>query len=267
MGQTMQGICDDLAAEKADLVEILGALDTAAWATPTPAEPWTVHDQVAHLAYFDEKALLAHQDPEAFLAQLNATNLTQMMATHLDAGAAMTPAELLAWWDEANSRLVAAYRDLDPKMRVVWYGPPMAARSKVTARIMETWAHGQDIVDGLGVTRTPSARLRHVCHIGVRARSYSYMANTLSIPAQEVRVELTAPTGELWTWGDAAASDRVAGDALGFALLVTQRRHRHDVDLVAEGAEADRWLDIAQAFAGPPGEGRQPGQFAGLDTR
>lgn len=51
---------------------------------------------------------------------------------------------------------------------------------------------------------------------------------------------------------------RVTGTALDFCLLVTQRAHRADVDVRAEGPDAGRWLDIAQAFAGPPGDGRPP---------
>lgn len=256
----MNEICDDLAAEKADLVSVLVDLDDVQWDLPTPAEGWAIRDQVSHLAFFDEKALQAHHDPETFVAAL--ADVAGLMATHLQRGRGMTPGELLAWWDEANRSLLAAYRTLDPSEKVVWYGPPMAARSKITARIMETWAHGQDVVDALGIVRTPTRRLRHVCHIGVRARAYAFSVNGLPIPSEDVYVELAAPDGSTWTWGDPAADDRVAGSALGFALLVTQRRHGSDVDVHAVGDTADRWLGIAQAFAGPPGPGRTPGQFA-----
>ena len=66
----------------------------------------------------------------------------------------------------------------------------------------------------------------------------------------------------MWTWGPEDAADRVTGPAIDFCLLVTQRRHRDDVRLVADGPAADEWLGIAQAFAGPPGPGRRPGEFA-----
>ena len=258
----MREICDDLAAEKADLVAVLRPLDAEAWATPTPAEGWTIRDQITHLAFFDEKAVLAHEDPDAFMAELPEVAAT--IDTHVEVGRTMRPAELLAWWDRANRTLVDVYSGLDPRQRVVWYGPPMAARSKVTARIMETWAHGQDVVDALGIVRPPSPRLRHVCHIGVRARPFAFAANGRPIPEGDVRVELTAPDGALWDWGAPDAADRVTGSALDFALLVTQRRHRADVEVAAAGSAADEWLDIAQAFAGPPGPGRRPDQFAHL---
>jgi uncharacterized protein (TIGR03084 family) len=128
-----------------------------------------------------------------------------------------------------------------------------------TARIMETWAHGQDVADALGVRRTPTARLRHVAHIGVRTRDFAYMIRGLPVPSEQFRVELLGPAGELWTWGPDDAAQRVTGPALEFCLLVTQRVHREDTALVAVGEDANMWLTIAQAFAGPPGRGREVG--------
>jgi uncharacterized protein (TIGR03084 family) len=156
---------------------------------------------------------------------------------------------------------LTVFRSLDPKQRIPWYGPAMSATSKVTARLMETWAHGQDIADALGVTRPATDRLRHVAHIGVGARPFSYLARGLEAPKVPVRVELRAPSGELWTWGPAEAGDVVRGPALDFCLVITQRRNRADGDLTATGPMADEWLSIGQAFAGPPGPGRRPGQF------
>ncbi len=128
-----------------------------------------------------------------------------------------------------------------------------------TARLMETWAHGQDVADALGTVREPSARLRHVAHLGVRTLGFAFTVHGLPAPQAPVRVELTAPDGGLWTWGPEGAADRVAGPALDFCLLVTQRRHRDDLALTAVGEVATAWLPIAQAFAGPPGKGRQSG--------
>jgi uncharacterized protein (TIGR03084 family) len=156
---------------------------------------------------------------------------------------------------------------IDPTTRVPWYGPSMAARSFVTARLMETWAHGQDIVDALGVTRTPTARLRHVAHIGVRARPFSYALHGLTLPAIGVAVRLTGPDGQEWTWGewesDKSPLNSVSGSALDFCLVVTQRRHLFDTGLDVVGDVAIEWMTIAQAFAGGVGAGRAPGQFTG----
>jgi uncharacterized protein (TIGR03084 family) len=131
-----------------------------------------------------------------------------------------------------------------------------------TARLMETWAHGQDVADALAIARTPTARLRHIAHIGVRTRDFAYAVNDRTPPAEPFRVELTGPGGDTWAWGPEDAAQRVTGPALDFCLRVTQRRHRDDLALVAVGADADAWLDIAQAFAGPPGTGRPAGAHA-----
>ena len=259
----MDQICDDLHAEYLDLRSIVVGLDEGDWLTDTPSPGWTVKDQVAHLAYFDERAVEAHQDPEAFAAGV-AEVMGDIEGTGkllLAEGRSRTGGEVLAWWDGAHRAMVAVYRRLDPKTKVLWYGPQMAARSKMTARLMETWAHGQDVADALGVERQPTDRLRHVCHIGVRARPFAYLANGRVAPPDPVYVELAGLNGDVWTWGEPDVPDRVTGSGLDFALVVTQRRHRDDTDLVATGQAADEWLSIAQAFAGPPGEGRSPGQF------
>ena len=121
-----------------------------------------------------------------------------------------------------------------------------------------TPAAGWDIADALGVVREPTDRLRHVAHIGVGARAFSYAVNGKPLPAAQVNVRLTAPSGAVWTWGPAEAADRITAPALDFCLLVTQRRHRDDLALTAEGPAATEWMTIAQAFAGPPGPGRRP---------
>ena len=262
----MDPICDDLEAEHAELDRLVADLDEAGWDTPTPAEGWAVRDQISHLAYFDEAGLTAATDPDRFRAEAKA--LVAAMdedptATDVSVvgGRASSGAELLAWWRRSRDEMVRVFRTLDPKARLPWYGPDMGARSFATARLMETWAHGQDVVDALGATRVPTHRLRHVAHIGIGARPFAYAINRMELPPASIRVELEAPDGETWTWGDEDATDRITGPALDFCLLVTQRRHLHDVDLVIEGDVARQWAGIAQSFAGPPGTGRSPGQF------
>jgi uncharacterized protein (TIGR03084 family) len=220
-----------------------------------------VQDQIGHLAYFDGTATMALTDPDAFRASIDALLDTLGGGDPtLAESRAMTGEQQLARWRAGRDVLLAELRRTDPKARIPWYGPPMSAVSFATARLMETWAHGQDIVDALGATREPTDRLRHVAHIGVRARPFSYVTNGREMPDGEVRVELRAPSGELWTWNESIA-DRVMGDALDFCLVVTQRRHLDDTGLKVEGPLATDWMAIAQAFAGPPGEGRGPGQF------
>ncbi len=264
MPADLGALIDDLAGETAALRKILDPLSDADWRLPTPAPGWTIADQVSHLAHFDDVAVTSATDPGAFAAE--AERLAATGGIDPDAIAAryreLRRAGLIDWFARARSQLLSVFAGLDPAMRVPWFGPPMSAASSLTARLMETWAHGQDIADTVGAKREPTHRLRHVAHIGVGARAFSYAANRLPMPAEPVRVELVAPSGELWTWGPAEAADRVTGPALDFCLLVTQRRHRADTAVRASGQGAEQWLTIAQAFAGPPGAGRAAGQFA-----
>jgi uncharacterized protein (TIGR03084 family) len=254
----------DLAAETAVTRDLVADLSEVGWRAPTPASGWTIADQVGHLAYFDEMAVKSAVRPEEFAADLAAA---QAPGAAVDPDALAdryrdrTGAQILEWFDTARATLLGTFAGLDPGLRVPWFGVTMSAASSLTARIMETWAHTQDIADALRVTREPTDRLRHVAHIGVGARAFSYLAHGLPPSDDPVLVTLTAPSGAVWTWGPADAVDRVTGSALDFCLLVTQRRHRDDLDLEVEGPAALQWMKIAQAFAGPPGAGRSPGQF------
>ena len=256
-------IRSDLAEEHQALDDVVSALDDRAWDAPTPAEPWTVRDQISHLAFFDELATAAAMDGDAFTAGLAsaAQDVDAFMNAPLDKGRGMRPAGVLEWWRAARSDMLDAFARLEDGKRIPWYGPPMSPASFMTARLMETWAHGQDVVDALGLERAPTQRLRHVAHIGVRARPFSYSTRGLEMPGEPVAVELNGPNGDRWAWNEGAPQS-VRGDALEFCLVVTQRRHVDDTSLEIDGPLAREWMSIAQAYAGPPGAGRKPGQFA-----
>lgn len=197
MAVPMESLITDIGAETAELWSLIAELPEgqAGWDAPTPAAGWAVRDQISHLAFFDDAAVRSATDPEGFTAEVLPMLADGRISpdTIAERYRPMPTAELLSWFDGARRALVAAFAAIDPSMRVPWFGLPMSAASSLTARIMETWAHGQDIADALGVTRVPSARLRHVAHIGVGARAFSYMANGLEVPEEPVRVELTAP--------------------------------------------------------------------------
>lgn len=257
----LRALCADLRAEQDSLDEIVASLDSAQWDESTPAPGWSVRDQISHLAFFDEQASFASSRPDEFLESLGRiSSVEEYIDGPVERGRAMSPGEVLEWWRTARSDANDAFLRLDPSVRVPWFGPPMSPASFISARLMESWAHGQDIVDTFAIERKATDRLKHVAHLGVRARRNSYAATGREMPEGEVRVELTAPSGELWTWND-STTNSVSGDAVDFCLVVTQRRHLDDTDLVVEGDLAREWMQIAQAFAGPPGEGRKPGQF------
>jgi len=262
MATDMARLCDDLLAETADLEALVTGLDDRGWATATPAEGWDVKDQVGHLAYFDDRAHESMTDPDAFVAHRDDVLSHPDFADRMAADSRrFGGSDTLAWFQRARRTLVETARSTDPSRRVPWYGPDMSAASSITARIMETWAHGQDVADALHVERQPTDRLRHVAFIGARALPNSYQARGLPVPDTPVGVELRAPSGEVWVFGPTDAADTVRGPALDFCLAVTQRRHLDDLDLELQGPVASEWLSIAQAFAGPPGPGRKPGQF------
>ncbi|MFF7812376.1 TIGR03084 family metal-binding protein [Streptomyces sp. NPDC007945] len=250
----------DLRAEGDELDAIVRESSDERWRLPTPAPRWSVAHQIAHLAWTDRAALLAVTDAEGFAAEVEKALAApeRFVDDGAEEGAALPPAELLARWREGRRLLDEALRQVPPGGRFPWYGPPMSATAMATARLMETWAHGQDVADALGVVRRPTARLRHVAWIGHRARDYAYLVRGEQPPAEPFRVELTGPGGESWAYGPEDAAQRVSGDAVEFCLLVTQRVHRDDTALRAEGPDAEHWLGIAQAFAGPAGPGRGP---------
>jgi uncharacterized protein (TIGR03084 family) len=255
----------DLAAEHADLDAIVAGVDSGAWALPTPSPGWSVADQIGHLAFFDARARETLEDPvefEASTALVRAGDgFDAWLAGHLEVARALARGELLEWWRTERSSLLTQLAAADASRRVPWYGPPMGMVSFASARLMETWAHGQDVADALGVTRLPTGRLRHIAHLGVRALPWSFTVNGFAVPDEDLRVELRSPDREAWVWGPDDALNVVRGNALDFCLVVTQRRHPDDLRLEVSGPVAEQWIGIAQAFAGPRGAGRSPGQF------
>ena len=258
----MEEMCRDLNAEHEALEAVLKNLDESQWQTMTPSPGWNIKDQVRHLAYFDEQAALSATDASEFTRRLEeAFGDFAKFGKFLDeVGRDLSPEALMAWWRQARKRLLDAYSALDPKTRLPWYNLPMSALSSATARLMETWAHGQDVFDALRLKRTNTDRLRHIAFLGVNTFGWTYMAHGLEKPATEVRVELTAPSGAVWTWGPADATNRISGPAEGFCLVVVQRRHIDDTQLEVVGDVARDWMLKAQCFAGPPTDGPKSGE-------
>jgi uncharacterized protein (TIGR03084 family) len=256
----LDDVLADLASEGGRLEALLVDLPEPGWRTPTPAPGWDIATQIAHLAWTDEAAHAAATDKprwdalvlEALADPLHATDRAAIQ------GGLAAPAALLARWRTARSELAQALRAYPQGERMPWYGPPMSATSMATARFMETWAHSLDVHAALGVVPEATDRIRHVAHLGVRTRNWAFSVNGTPPPTEEFRIDLTAPSGDLWSWGPEDAAQTVTGPAYDFCLLVTQRINRADTSLVAVGQDANQWLDIAQCFAGQPGEGREP---------
>ena len=254
----------DLDAEGRAVESLVAGLDESGWRTTTPAEGWDIATTIAHLLWTDESSLLAVEGTTGDKAPWDALIMTALEdpdgfvdSSALAIAKELTGTEILARWRASRPALDSALRTVPDGQKLMWFGPPMSAASMATARLMETWAHGLDVADAVGVKVDPTDRIRHIASLGFRTRNFAYATNGLTPPAGDIRLELTSPTGETWTFGPDDAAQSVTGSAYDFCRLATQRVHRDDTDLVAAGPDAEEWLSIAQAFAGPPGSGRE----------
>jgi uncharacterized protein (TIGR03084 family) len=254
----------DLAAEGDEVDQLVAGIEPNRWHTATPSPGWTIAHQIGHLAASDRVTALAITDPEAFSAQRSdlAAKLNEVNDAVAADAAVLPPEDLLAEWRAARAEVVAALSSVPPGDRIEWIVSAMSPASLGSTRLMELVGHGQDIRDALGVTWVPTDRILHVARLGARTRDFAYRTGGLEPPAQEFRIELRSPSGELWEFGPPEAPQRVMGPAADFCLLVTRRRHRADLELIAVGDDADKWLDFAQAYVGPLSPGRAPGQFS-----
>ncbi|MEB3370014.1 TIGR03084 family metal-binding protein [Saccharopolyspora mangrovi] len=250
----------DLEVEGDQLESLVAGLTDQQWLAPTPAEGWTIGHQIAHLAWTDEAAVMAATDQQGWneLVLRADGDLNALVDAGASTGAKTSRIELLTRWHTTRTLLAKTLRAQSEGQRLPWFDQPMSLTSMATARFMETWAHGLDVAQAMGLASKPTDRVRHVVHLGVRARSFAFNTNGFAAPEDDVFVSLRLPSGEVWEHGSPRADNAVRGSAYDFSLRVTQRRHRSDLDLVATGPVADKWLDIAQAFAGPPGKGRPP---------
>jgi uncharacterized protein (TIGR03084 family) len=258
MSASMPSLIEDLRDEHDALDVVVGQIDDAQWQCVTPSPGWSVADQIAHLTYFDEAAALAMLDPGRFRAHRD-----ELVAHAIEHGidqSTLAPLrrlnhhQLLERWRAAFWALDDAAAGLAEDARIEWFGPSMGAKSFLSARLMETWAHGTDIVDALGAYRPPTERLIHIAQLGFNTRRWSYQVRGETMPDGDVRLVLLSPAGATWTFGPDDAEDTVSGLAEEFCLVVTQRRHVEDTSLRAGRLGMD-WLRRAQAFAGSPTSG------------
>ena len=257
----------DLLAEAEELHRFLRTLAEADWSRETTFKSWMPWDVVAHLHFFDLLSLLSLEGGDAFLARRNELGgrmlkgepVSEMARRELGA---LSPAELLARWQTTCRDMATQLGNSDPDRRLRWFGPDMGVRMFTTARLMETWAHGQEIYDLKRVERAPTDRLRHICVIGVKTFGWTFVNRRLEVPGPPPHVRLTAPSGAIWEWNEKSESGRIEGSALAFSQVVTQVRNVADTALRVTGDVATRWMSIAQCFAGGPVDPPQPGQRA-----
>ena len=256
MSGVMDEFVDDLVAEQDYLDAALGGLPEDAWERPSPAEGWLMRDCIAHLADLDDVA--AHIVATGAMPAPHGYRGDGVLAGRQVWARSLSVEELVAWWRDSRARLAVGLRSIDPRQRLPWAGLEMGARSFGTARLMECWSHGLDALDAAEVEPVDSDRLRHVAHLGYASRPFAYTTRGLEPNLEPLRIAIVAPSGEGWTWGPEDAPNRIEGEAGEFCRVVTQRVHYLDTLLRWEGEAAREFLEVAQAFAGPPGMGRAP---------
>lgn len=253
----MRELLHDLASEHEVLDHVLNHLKDENWDVPSPAEGWTLRDCVSHLAELDELAVVVVNE-RSFPERSENPAGGALTMVQLEAYG-KSPTEMVSWWRESAQDLIEALSPLDPSERLPWFGPPMSARSFASGRLLEAWSHGLDILDAAGVEPQDTDRIKNIAHMGYTTREFAYVNRGLAPPTTPLYVELLAPSGTTWTWGDPDSPDRITGPAGDFCRIVTQRIHPSDTELRTEGSLAAEYLEVAQAFAGPPGPGRPPG--------
>jgi uncharacterized protein (TIGR03084 family) len=258
----------DFRAEADELHAFLCTLGDRDWSRPTAFQRWTPWDVVAHLHLYDQVSLASLAGEAAFAAQRDRlAGAIGRGVSNADLArerfGALGAADLLAHWIAGARDLAAQLGGSDPKRRLAWFGPGMGVRMFTTARLMETWAHGQEVYDLMRVPRVHTDRLRHIATIGVKTFGWTFANRRLAPPGPPPYVRLVAPSGAVWEWNEPSETSRVSGTAVDFCRTVTQVRNVADTELEVVGEVAQRWMAIAQCFAGGVADPPKPGERAG----
>jgi uncharacterized protein (TIGR03084 family) len=242
---------------------LIATCDAHDFARPTAFKDWTTDRILHHLHCWNIAACLSLADGTRFRAWYE-TTLPPRSAGRLDVfervqcGGLTGPALACAWRDGFR-QTATAFAAVDPKARVEWAALTMSARSSITARMMETWAHGQAIYDLAGRHRVDTDRIHGIAVLGVNTFGWTFKNRGQPTPGPQPYVALVGPSGAAWTFGDPTAADRVTGSATEFCQVVAQTRNIADTSLVVTGPVAQAWMAIAQCFAGPPEDPPKPG--------
>lgn len=252
---------EDFRQETRALHALVSSLPVSSYTEPTQFKGWTTVDVIRHLHFWNRMAHAQLSDPEGLVAHLKAmaTRGISMRAYEAEQLGHLSPEGLVAEWASYAEATADIFATADPKARLKWAGPDMSARSSITARLMETWAHGQEVYDHAGKVRENENRVRNIVTLGVNTYGWTYATRGEKPPGSMPFLVLTAPSGEIWTHGEASDSERIEGLAEEFCQVVTQTRNIADTKLKVTGTVAADWMSKAQCFAGPPNPPPAPG--------
>jgi uncharacterized protein (TIGR03084 family) len=246
----LRALLDDLAAEEHELVDLVRGIRADDWLRPTPARGWDVRDTISHLADTDDMVIATATGAPGALAERVAGSASGEDVTFRGVlyGRRRSGSAVCAWFEASTTALHEMFLGLEPGARVPW-GIGMQPPSLVTARIMETWAHGLDVHTALGVASRDTDRLAHVAWLATRALPYAYSVAGREPPGDPLRVELTLPSGAAWSTGPTDAANRITGSAGEYCRVFVHRLPLSDAKtLRAEGPAATDALRVARAY-------------------
>ena len=250
----------DFRSECAALASLLDNAAEEDFSKATQFKGWSIDDVLVHLHFWNRLADLSLNEPDRFSAEFEGAARSfanRTVRAHENASVDARGRALLDLWRSHAADMAERWLSVDPKRRVRWAGPEMSARSSITARQMETWAHGQEIFDLFGVMREETDRIRNIVVLGVNTYGWSFTVRGMALPGPMPRLALVAPSGATWHYGD--GEELISGSAVEFAQVVTQTRNIADTGLKVEGDAAAAWMANAQCFAGPPEAPPAPG--------
>lgn len=251
----------DFLEESKVLHALVAELGEADFEKKTLFKEWTINDILVHLHYWNMNADMALNQPDKFEAAIS--NFMQAVQTgtlrdYENRIVSKRGCGLVEEWHALTAKIADDYEKADPKQRIKWAGPEMSARTCISARQMEVWAHGQAIFDLLGKDRQEQDRISNIVFLGVNAFGWSHHVHGLAVPDKMPKLILRSPSGNTWEFGEDENSV-IEGSAVEFAQVVAQTRNIADTNLKVRGEAANVWMANAQCFAGPAETPPAPG--------
>lgn len=237
----------DLEAEQDAIEAMVEGFSVETWLSPSAAAGWSLSDVLLHLAQ-SEDAVVSTIDgvPRGDLGLVEGDTIDEIMESLVRAERG-DPIAIFERWKRARRDAVAALRAADPEARFAWAAAPLRPQALATTRLAEHWAHALDIAEPLGLDYPDTDRLRHIAWLAHRTLPYGFeVAGQAAVP---VYVELTAPSGESWTYGDPEAPSRITGAAGAFCRVGAQRLPPQKSGLETSGPHGEAALRVLRNYA------------------
>jgi uncharacterized protein (TIGR03084 family) len=244
-----------LAAQQAELSDVLDGLADDAWHAPSRCEGWDVADVVLHLAQTDEMAIASLDGRLDEWRDEIAGDAGP--AASVDDGAAMLVArqrggpvdELRARWKGGAARLVDTLDATNLSNRVTWVAGELSARTLATTRLAETWIHSGDVAHAVGIKLAPTERLWPIARLAWRTLPYAFASAGRSLSGP-VAFRLLSPEGEPWDFlPDTPALTAIAGSAEELCAVAARRVEAGATGLKGTGPDAEGVLALVRTYA------------------